>query len=278
MVKIIIDSAADYTIDEAKNLNIEIAPLQIIFGEEQFEDMYEISKEQFYKRLESVNPKTSQPTPNRFLKYYEEAKNNNEEVLVITISSGLSGTYQSAITAKSLIDYDKIYVIDSLGASVSERLMIKYACKLRDEGKSAKEIYDLIMPIRTKFEFRLIPQTLNYLYRGGRLSKTTKIVGNLLSIKPILGFDDEAGKVIIFNKGRGLKSTIKMIFNEMKDLGVDENFPICIGFTTKDEYFDEVKNKAIKEYPNLEFDEGQIGPVVGTHVGPKSAAIAYVRK
>lgn len=277
MVKIIIDSTADFTLEEAEKKNLLMAPLQIIFGDEQYEDMYEISKEEFYEKLKTVDPKTSQPTPERFYKYYEEAKNNGDEVIVFTIASALSGTYQSAETAKSMIDYDKIYIVDSLCVALSLRILIDYACKLRDEGKSAKEIYDIVMPLREKVELRIIPETLNYLYRGGRLSKTTKIVGNLLGIKPIVGLED-SGKVGVFGKGRGLKSTIKVVINEMKELGVDENFPICVGYTTKDEYFEEVKAKALEEYQGFIFDEGQIGPVVGTHVGPKSAAIAYVRK
>ncbi|WP_304819402.1 DegV family protein, partial [uncultured Clostridium sp.] len=182
MIKIITDSTSDIDIEYAKTLKIEIVPLKVIIDGKDYKDRIDLQPSNFYELLEksSVLPTTSQPSPQDFLDLYEDAKNQGDSIIVITLSSQVSGTYQSACIAKDLADYNNIYVIDSFNATQGLRLIVEKAVKLRNEGKSVQEIVNIIEEYKHRVHILAVVDTLEYFYKGGRLSKTSATMGTLL--------------------------------------------------------------------------------------------------
>lgn len=279
MIKIITDSTSDIDLKYAKELNIEIVPLKVIIDGKEYKDRIDLQPEEFYDLLVNSQtlPSTSQPSPQDFVDLYETAKNNNDSVIVITLSSVISGTYQSANLAKDLVDYDDIYVIDSLGTTQMQRLLVLKAVALRNEGMNAQDLYTFLEAYKHRIRLFAFVDTLEYLYKGGRLSRTAATAGTLLKFKPIIGFDK--GKLEVFAKARGTqKATAKIIDLIQQDGEMDLDEPICIGYTGSSDGLDKFEN-TLREI--LHFGEtlhGIVGPVIGTHAGPGARLIAYVKK
>lgn len=279
MIKIITDSTSDIDLKYAQELNVEVVPLKVIIDGKEYKDRIDLQPEEFYDLLVNSQtlPSTSQPSPQDFVDLYETAKNNNDSVIVITLSSVISGTYQSANLAKDLVDYDDIYVIDSLGTTQMQRLLVLKAVALRNEGMNAQDLYTFLEAYKHRIRLFAFVDTLEYLYKGGRLSRTAATAGTLLKFKPIIGFDE--GKLDVFAKARGTqKATAKIIDLIQQDGEMDLDEPICIGYTGSSDGLDKFEN-TLRE--TLHFDEtlhGIVGPVIGTHAGPGARLIAYVKK
>ena len=279
MIKIMTDSTSDIDLEYAKKLNIEVVPLKVIFGQKEYKDRVDLQPEQFYDLLASSNslPSTSQPSPQDYLDIYEKIKENKDTLIVITLSSVLSGTYQSACIAKDLVDYENIYIIDSLNATQGLRLIVEKAVQLRNNGLSAQEIVNVIEEYKTRVHIYAYVDTLEYFYKGGRLSKTSATVGTMLKLKPIVGLKN--GTLDVFAKARGaLKATTKVI-DVIKEHGeIDLNEPISIGYTGDTSGLDKFENTLREEFGFDEVLHGYVGPVIGTHAGPGARLIAYVTK
>lgn len=279
MIKIITDSTSDIDLKYAQELNVEVVPLKVIIDGKEYKDRFDLQPEEFYDLLVNSQtlPSTSQPSPQDFVDLYETAKNNNDSVIVITLSSVISGTYQSANLAKDLVDYDDIYVIDSLGTTQMQRLLVLKAVALRNEGMNAQDLYTFLEIYKHRIRLFAFVDTLEYLYKGGRLSRTAATAGTLLKFKPIIGFDE--GKLDVFAKARGTqKATAKIIDLIQQDGEMDLDEPICIGYTGSSDGLDKFEN-TLRE--TLHFGEtlhGIVGPVIGTHAGPGARLIAYVKK
>ena len=279
MIKIITDSTSDIDLKYAQEINVEVVPLKVIIDGKEYKDRIDLQPEEFYDLLVNSQtlPSTSQPSPQDFVDLYETAKNNNDSVIVITLSSVISGTYQSANLAKDLVDYDDIYVIDSLGTTQMQRLLVLKAVALRNEGMNAQDLYTFLEAYKHRIRLFAFVDTLEYLYKGGRLSRTAATAGTLLKFKPIIGFDE--GKLDVFAKARGTqKATAKIIDLIQQDGEMDLDEPICIGYTGSSDGLDKFEN-TLRE--TLHFDEtlhGIVGPVIGTHAGPGARLIAYVKK
>lgn len=279
MIKIITDSTSDIDLKYAQELNVEVVPLKVIIDGKEYKDRIDLQPEEFYDLLVNSQtlPSTSQPSPQDFVDLYETAKNNNDSVIVITLSSVISGTYQSANLAKDLVDYDDIYVIDSLGTTQMQRLLVLKAVALRNEGMNAQDLYTFLDIYKHRIRLFAFVDTLEYLYKGGRLSRTAATAGTLLKFKPIIGFDE--GKLDVFAKARGTqKATAKIIDLIQQDGEMDLDEPICIGYTGSSDGLDKFEN-TLRE--TLHFGEtlhGIVGPVIGTHAGPGARLIAYVKK
>ena len=207
MIKIITDSTSDISLQLAKEMNIEIVPLIVRVDGNEYKDRVELSPEDFYKQLEEkdLTPSTSQPSPQDFLKVYEKAKEAGDEILVITLSSEVSGTYQSAMIAKDLLEYDKIQVINSASATFGLRIIIEKALQLRNEGKTLEEIVSFLEDYKNRVHIFALVDTLEYFYKGGRLSKTSATVGTLLKFKPVVGIKE--GKLELFANCRGTRKS-----------------------------------------------------------------------
>ena len=187
MIQIITDSASDITRKEAEDMGIHIVPLRIQFEDGECPQETEEDFLTFYERLEKAKelPKTSQPSPQTYLEYFEEAEKAQDEVLVITLSSGLSGTIGAAQTAKDISEYEKVYIVDSRQAILAQRMLVEYAVKLRAEQMPVKEIVAKLEELRDQITVCGMLDTLTYLKKGGRIPAALAVVGNVIGIKPV---------------------------------------------------------------------------------------------
>lgn len=276
---IVTDSASDVELETAKQNNITIVPLTITIDGTNYVDGIEITKKEFYEKIAVSKefPKTSQPTPALFLEAFKEAKKIGAEVLCITISSGLSGTYQSACLAKDLCDYDDIYIFDTLQGFAGERIFVDEAVRLKEQGLGAKEIFDNLTELKPRVNMLSMIDTLEYLYRGGRLSKAAMIVGEGLKLKVSVRINND-GVVEVYKKSLGKTRCFKNIFADLKAQAPDLNYPVYFSYCSIDDNLNELMEKCKENCPEILENavKGQIGPVVGSHVGPGAFAIAYI--
>ena len=277
-VRIVTDSTADFTVAEIKKYGIEVVPLNVIIDGKEYKDGVDLTSKQFYEMLADaeVLPTTSQPAPSAFVEIFNDAKEKGDSVVVICISSQISGTYQqSALLAKKIVESDQIFVVDSLQATLSMKIIVLQAIKMRDEGKSAVEIYEFIETNKEKAIIIAYVDTLEYLVKGGRLPKTVGFAGKVLGVKPIVTLVD--GKVTVNEVARGKKSALQKLLQTVEKLGVDETLPYVYGSTYPIEIGEEVRDYLIdngcKQAPVV-----AIGTVIGTHAGPGAAAFAFFKK
>ncbi len=277
MVKIIADSSANISQIEAKEMGITVLPLGISFNEEEFLDDINISIDEFYERLTTskVFPKTSQLSMELLEQTYSEAKKNNETILLILLSSKLSGTVNCANLVKNNGGYDNVYVYDSKGATALNRILVDVA--LQNKEKPAEEIIKILDEVRDRIELYAALDTLEYLHKGGRLSKTKAVVGNMLGLKPILTILKD-GSLDVKAKAIGLNNAIKTINNLVeKSGGIDTNYPVYFLYSK----IDTNGKKLQKCYEHLNLKQTKLlnlCSVIGCHIGAGVAGIVYVRK
>lgn len=277
-VRIIIDSTANVRSDFADKFIV--VPLTVNFGEESYADGIEIDNNTFYKKLvtSSVLPTTSQPTPDAFAKVFKEITDAGDEAVVITISSKLSGTYQSATIAAE--DFEgKVFVVDGYTVAIGTGALAEYALNLAESGKTAAEIAQTIEKDKEDIRVYAVVDTLEYLKKGGRISAAVAFAGGLLNFKPVIAIAE--GVVQSLTKGRGNKQANSLMNQEVEKEGIDFEKPFVIGYTG-------AESTLMQEYikDNLEFWGGdaskihtaQLGSVVGTHAGPGAVAIGYFVK
>ena len=280
-VRIIVDSASDITLDYADRNGILFVPLKTNLGGVEFRDGIDIVPNVFFERLEQNKElaHTSQVNTSEFSDIFEQVIAEGDEAVVITLSSGLSGTCQSAVVAAS--DYEgKIFVVDSLSATAGEQVLLYHAMKLRDEGKGAEEIYNTLCEIRKSFRLLVCLETLEYLKRGGRISKTSAIVGGIIGIKPILTLN-AAGTLESVGKARGMKAGHKMLNDAiLASGGIDFSYPVVVTYGgdlkdgTLDRYFADSRDVYGDHVADVV--RGQLGCVIGTHSGPGAIVVSYV--
>ena len=284
MVKILVDSASDVTEEEAKNLGISMLSMEITFGDETFLDGVNLSHERFFEMLiESADlPKTSQINEFRFNEEFEKLTSDGSELVVITLSSKLSGTYNCARNAAK--NYaGKVFVVDSLQATIGIRILCEYAIRLVKEGRSAKDIAKLLDDKKAKIKLMAVLGTLKYLKKGGRISSLVAFAGEMLSIKPVVSVVN--GEVKLVGKAMGSKKGNNLLTQLVeKSGGIDFSMPYALAYSglsseylnkyLKDskplweEYIDKIEN--IPSY--------MIGSTIGTHVGLGAVAVAFFAK
>lgn len=276
--RIIIDSTADL-VPELKN-RTHIVPLTVRFGDTEYIDGVTITHKEFYEKLiESDSlPTTSQATPDAFIKEFEKAKEAGESAVVITLSSKLSGTYQSAMIAAE--DYDDIYVVDSGSAAMGSGILVELALKLMDDGLSAKEIAERLEEEKKRIIIVALVDTLEYLKKGGRISKTVAFAGAVLNIKPVLSVID--GDIKMLGKARGSKIGNNLLVTEIEKAGgIDFKSPILLGYSG---ISDALLLKYIEDSKHIwegNLDEVRytsVGSVIGTHAGPGAVVVAFFKK
>jgi len=275
---IVTDSTSDIPEELVSKYDIHVVPLRLMFGEETFQDGVDISAEVFYKRLVQSEqlPTTSQASPADYMQVYENimTQHPGSPIISLHISSGLSGTYQSAVLAKSLMeDPPEITVVDSKSASYGFGLLVVHAARLAAEGQSVDEILSSVEQMRQQRKLYFLVDTLEYLQKGGRIGKAAAIIGNLLNIKPILSIDEE-GIIYAVEKVRGRKKAIaRMIERFQEDLGGIQNINVAVGHTADPASADPVLEELSRHYSLGEVVLTNVGPVVGTHVGPGTLAV-----
>lgn len=277
MVKIITDSTADFTAAEAAELGIDIVHLRTRFGDEEYIDGVDITPHQFYEKLveSDVLPTTSQPSPAEFEAAFASALEEAGEVVAITISSALSGTYQSAVIAAETFG-DRVRVVDSLSASIGEQVIVRRAAQLAAEGLSAAELAGRIEAERGDVCVLALLDTLEYLKRGGRISAAAAFAGGVLSIKPVVTLRD--GAVALVGKARGSKNGGNLLNQLVEKHGIDFSRPYLLGYTGLS---DALLMKYAADSGELwrsyteELPVTAIGSVIGTHGGPGAIAVAF---
>lgn len=277
-VRIITDSGSDILPGEMKGLTV--LPLTIAFGNDVYHDGVDLSHERFFELLveSSENPTTGQVPPFRYSQAFDKVVADGDEAVVITISSGVSGTYESACSAAA--EYPgRIHVVDSLHVSVGIRLLVEMALARAEQGATARQIVDELEASKGKIRFLALLDTLEYLRRGGRISNVSAALGTLLAIKPVVTCTD--GKIVVMDKPRGLKSGRSIIANLIReDGGFDFDRPLCIGYTGNS---DKPARQFLDSCPDLWEGKGEvpissIGATIGTHAGPGGFLLAYFGK
>ncbi|MCI9403640.1 MAG: DegV family protein [Oscillospiraceae bacterium] len=278
-IRIVVDSSADFDRTEAKRLNIDIVPMSIQFGDQSFLDGISLSKADFYKQLSegSANPYTAQPAPSDFLPYLQAAKEAGDEVLIITISSVLSGTYQSAVISKTMCDYSPIYIIDSLTATAGIQILAEEACRLRDLRYSAAQITQELENLKPHIRIFAIVDTLEYLRRGGRLSNFQAGLGTVTKLKPVLTVRE--GSVVVVGKSFGQTAAMKQMLKFLDSHPISDNYP-AIALTSDDPTRENALIHGLNVQSGLPkiLRHCSIGPTIGAHIGPGAVGIAYVEE
>ena len=275
--RIIVDSTSDLMPNIKQQ--VHIVPLTVHFGQEEYVDGVTISHKAFYEKLveTDVHPSTSQATPAAFEVEYEKAREAGEAAVVIALTSKLSGTYQSAMIAAA--EYENIYVVDSGSVAIGGGILVEYALKLLNEGLEAKEIAEKLEEAKERIVIVALVDTLEYLKKGGRISKTVALAGTLLNIKPVLSVVD--GEINMLGKARGSKMGNNLLVQEIEKAGgVDFSMPLLLGYTGLSDamllkYIEDSKHIWEGNVDQVRYTS--IGSVIGTHAGPGAVAVAFFK-
>ena len=276
MILIITDSASD--IVENQRENLVILPITISFGEEQFQDGVNLTHRVFYEKLIESDelPVTSQVPPFAFEEAYRAVKEQGDQAIVITLSSKLSGTWQSAKIAAE--DYeDVVCVVDSENASLGEHALVEYALRLIDSGLPFGEIVEKLETDKSRIRLVALLDTLEYLKKGGRISKAAAMAGSLLSIKPVIAI--RQGEVVVLGKARGSKQGNNLLAEQIQLTGgIDFEKPFVLGYTGLS---DTMLQKYIADHEALwksaveKLETSSVGGTIGTHIGPGAIGVAF---
>lgn len=274
---IITDSASDITRQEAEEMGIRIVYLKTKFSDGDFPLETEEDFQHFFIKLESEKelPVTSQPSPEDFLVFFEEAKDKQEDVLVITLSSGLSGTINAANLAKQMSEYDRIFVLDSEQAIITQRFLVQKAVALRSRGASIKEIISCLDDLKKRVTVCGMLDTLTCLKKGGRIPAPLAVLGNALQIKPVIELKDRT--LTMLGKARGKNAGMKYLWKEFESYEIDRTEPIYFGYTSDKEIAREFMQLTVEKYGLEHYELYPVGGIIGTHVGWGCIAISFVK-
>jgi DegV family protein with EDD domain len=278
-IRIVTDSTADIPASIRHDFAIEMVPLQVIFGDQSYEDQVTLGVSDFYEKLQNTTaiPTTSQPSPAQFLETYERllAETPDATILSLHLSSALSGTYQSASIARSMLDdnlQDKVIVIDSKTASLGFGFAVVELAKAAQEGQSVEACLSLVESLLQKKKLYFIVDTLTYLHKGGRIGTASAFVGSLLQVKPILSVSDE-GTVYSVDKARGTNRAIVKIMEIIARDFKDQAIHLVIGHANAKDQAEEMADLIASQFEVIDTKYTEIGPVIGTHSGPGALAV-----
>ena len=276
-VKIVVDSTFDFTPEKLRELGIEIVRLRVHFGDEEFVDGENITPPEFYERLieSDTLPTTSQATPAEFSELFERLTGEGHDVLALTISSALSGTYQSAMIAASEFP-GRVRVVDTLSVTLGAQIIALYAHRLVAEGKGLDEAAQLVEANKGRVHLIALLDTLEYLKRGGRISSAAAFAGGVLSIKPVITLRD--GAVAVIGKARGSKNGNNLLSQTIEKYGVDFSMPYMLGYSgLSDATLLKYKQDSARLWVGHTDDLPimMIGSVIGTHAGPGAIGVAF---
>ena len=273
-IRILTDSGSDITAPYPEKLTV--IPLTIHFGDEEYQDGVTIDHRTFYEKLTNGDkmPTTSLVSPGVFADAFAQARRQGETVIAIILSGKLSGTYQSAVLAAQ--EFEHVYVVDSRNATLGEQILVRYALQLVEQGLDARAIVEELERVKPHVNLMGMPDTLEYLHRGGRISKTVALLGGALSIRPVLRLMD--GEVVMIGKARGSKNGNNFLIQEVNKSGVDFTKPLCLGYTG-------LSDALLRRYiaDSTQLWEGKVdtlpistvGATIGTHLGPDAVVLAF---
>lgn len=276
MIYLMLDSASDCNVKGKPGY--EFVPIVVSIGGKDYRDGVDLDKNTFYDLLihSEEFPMTSQPSPQAFAELFERIRDNGDELVYFALSSALSGTYQSSVIAKEMVDYDGIYLVDSLTASYGIRILLNNAEKMIAEGATAQEIAERSEELKGRIRIVAAVDTLEYLHRGGRLSRGAAAVGTVAGIKPTITVSKE-GTVSVLGKSLGRGKAMQHILKVMSGIERDEQYPVDTLFSYGEENCIELEKKLTEAgYPLG--SRLQIGSTIGAHVGPGAYGVVFVEK
>ena len=275
MVKIVTDSLSDITSDIAEGLGITVVPLTVLFGQESFLDRVTMTTDEFYYKLthDAAWPTTTQPPPSVFVDVYNKLAEDTDEILAITLSSKLSGTYESALNAKSLVEKEcRIEVIDSLTVAMGLGLIVIAAAKAAQAGANLDEVADSVRRAMPRSHLVAYFDTLKYLAKGGRIGKAQGLLGAMLSVKPILAVKD--GEMSPLTRLRSRTAGMDYLYNFVA--GFPHIEELAVEHATTPDDADRLVERLSSVFPKERIYRSTISPVVGTHAGPGAMAVTVL--
>jgi len=275
-VRIVTDSTSDLPESLAKELNITVVPLKVLFGEEMYRDGIDLSKADFYKKMAEHKqlPTTAQINPGEFLEVFQNILTERNEIVGIFISSKLSGTYSSAVVAREQLGKARIHLVDSETTTFGLGSLVILAARMAQQNKSAEEIVAKLEIAKKRVFFYGVVNTLENLRKGGRLSATAAVAGTLLGIKPIVTIKN--GEVTVAAKARGQKKAFAWILEQMEKYGDLEDKTVLIAHAAAPAEMWEFKKLLEERFNPAEIVEIEIGAVVGTHSGQGCIGIGFL--
>lgn len=275
MIKILVDSSADCNLQDG--IVDLIVPISVNIDGTEYKSGIDITSDKFYELLQSAKefPRTSQPSPQLFVEIFEAAKEAGDQLIYLCLSSCFSGTYQGALIAKDMVDYDDIYVIDTKGVTHMITVLAQYARSLINTGHTAGDIVDKCEELKGKIRVYAGVDTLEYLYKGGRLSRAGAAVGEIAGIKPIITVRD--GRVEVVGKSIGKLRAMNTLLEKIKSHEIDTDFPIYPMYTSGTENCEALEQR-LKDSGYVIANRLQIGSTIGSHVGPGVYAVMFVEK
>lgn len=276
MIKVLVDSASDYTMEEASQKGITILPIEISIRDTIYKEGVNITRNEFYQLVSEskIFAKTSLVSPQKFIEVFEQEKQVGNEVIYISLSSGLSGTYNSAVLAKSGVEYDKIYLIDSLSASYAIRVLVEQALKRIRENWTVEQIVEELQALKGRITIYAYLDTLEYLKKGGRISSTTAFIGELVNIKPVITINRK-GVIEVVAKSLGKNRSIAAMIKLLKERQISKEYPIYLLYSYGNVNCEAFRQK-LEEHSICCNETLQIGPTIGAHIGPEAFGIVFV--
>ncbi|MGD6903045.1 DegV family protein [Bacillus infantis] len=275
---VVTDSTAYIPKELRDRLNIHMIPLSVIFGNETYEEEVEITAEAFYEEVKHKElPTTSQPSTGQFVELFEKLSADYDAVISIHLSSGISGTFQGAATAGSMVEGIRAYPFDSEISCMVQGFYVIEAAEMAAAGKDPQDIMSRLEEMKQTVRAYFMVDDLSHLQRGGRLSSAQALIGSLLQVKPLLHFQDKV--IVPFEKIRTRKKAMKRIADLLGDAAAGGgDYRAVIIHANREKEADEWKAELEKELPNVEFMIGYFGPVIGTHLGEGSMGLGWYKK
>lgn len=278
-MRIITDSAADFTREELSRHQVSCVPMQVIFGKESI-SAHALESDAFWNRLLSGEiAKTSQPSPDAFLTEFESAQDAGEDVIYIGVSSSLSGTLQSATIASSMTDRSSVRIVDTLSGTAGQKLLALHACRLRDEGRlTAREIAQELTSLRSRIHIYASLDTLENLARSGRISRAAASIGTLAQLKPLVTLNPQTnGHIEVCGKAIGRHRAIDAVVRQIAKHAIDERFPVIPIYS----YCPDNCAALIKKLKAAGISVSEdmlcaLGPTLSTHIGPHAYGVAFI--
>ncbi|WP_045518229.1 DegV family protein [Neobacillus niacini] len=275
---VVTDSTAYIPKEIRDKWNIQMIPLNVIFGNEAYQEEVDITAGQFYQQVkEKELPTTSQPPIGQFVELFERLSKDYDAVISIHLSSGISGTFAGAVTASTMVDNIKVYPFDSEFSCMPQGLYAIKAAKMAKNGEEADKIMSRLEELKKTARAYFMVDDLSHLQRGGRLSSAQAIIGSLLQVKPLLHFEERV--IVPFEKIRTRKKAMKRMVDLLgEDAASGENYQAAIIHANREEEALDWKSELETLYPNVEFTISYFGPVIGTHLGEGAMGLGWMKK
>jgi len=275
---VVTDSTAYIPKEMRDRLHINMMPLNVIFSNEAYREEIDITADEFYeevKRQEKL-PTTSQPPIGKFVEKFEELQKEYDDVISIHLSSGISGTYQGAVSAGEMVEGIRVHAFDSEISCMVQGFYVIEAAKMALDGKGAEEIMARLEEMKPSVKAYFMADDLSHLQRGGRLSSAQALIGSLLQVKPVLHFVDKV--IVPFEKIRTRKKAMKRIADLLgEEAASGEKYKAVIIHAKRESEAKDWKAELEARFPNVEFDISYFGPVIGTHLGEGSMGMGWYK-